>query len=287
MKIKFILLPIVAILYLSTSAQKYKYKPGDIIKTKTSIFVNDSKSDELYSVSTEKKEDESKLFKFDLNKIESNILLRIVKIDSINNKYSVQALNFKVYKKKKFINRNNKYHFVDRGLSDKTINADLYNNKTFEIDKNSLENSTDFPSAKKDPITIGILSLPFKYRPGANEVFSLEFNINTSIAVLIKSLYSFDIYVQGGVGIGSVGLNTTNSKGIEAGNEINASVLTGLMGAMIQYKKVQAGIYIGVDFLNNQNLYGWESNKHAWYSIGIGYELFSVSISDKKSKNKN
>lgn len=271
---------------LILNAQKLKYQIGDVIKTIVPIVIEEKSFEHPFSLTESVKNDSVISIQYNLNIIESNILLVVVDKDSENNKYTVNALDFKVYSKEKIKKREEKNNFNSRLLIDKSIRSDLYNDKIFIINKKKLENSTKIHDSK-DPINIGILSLPFKFRPNANEIFSLEFNINTSISFHLIPIRAIDFWVQIGAGIGSVGLNTTNSSGIEPGNEINTTVLTGLTGLMIQYNKIQAGIYMGIDYVNNQDKYGWESHKKTWFSLGIGYELFSVPISEMKRKNQN
>lgn len=57
---------------------------------------------------------------------------------------------------------------------------------------------------------------------------------------------------------------------------------------MLQYKKVQTGIYLGTDFINNQTHYQWQYQGKSWFALGIGYQLFGVGIGtdEKASKNK-
>ena len=67
---------------------------------------------------------------------------------------------------------------------------------------------------------------------------------------------------------------------------INAATLTMFGGMMLQYKKVQAGIYFGVDHINNQNHYQWKNNGNLWIGFGVGYQLFNVNLEDSKKENK-
>lgn len=55
---------------------------------------------------------------------------------------------------------------------------------------------------------------------------------------------------------------------------------------MIQYKKVQTGIYVGTDFINNQTHYQWKYHGKAWFAFGVGYQLFNVGSGDERQIQK-
>ncbi|TRZ42557.1 hypothetical protein [Robertkochia solimangrovi] len=152
-----------------------------------------------------------------------------------------------------------------------------YEGKIFTISKDDFYASAESIS-KPETLSIGILSLPFKFRPNKETVYETEFNLNTAININVISLNDETTFnIQLGAGIGSVGLDTINSTGIENDETQNVSALTFLYGIMFQYKKVQFGIYSGWDHINNQSKYSWESNANPWLSFGIGYSIFKIS----------
>ncbi len=53
---------------------------------------------------------------------------------------------------------------------------------------------------------------------------------------------------------------------------------------MLEYHRVNAGIYVGVDHINNQREYRWESNGNIWFGMGIGYDILKVSLETKKNQ---
>ena len=99
----------------------------------------------------------------------------------------------------------------------------------------------------------------------------------------MSSFFGTDFYLQVGAGIGSVGLNSSNATGINDKPQ-DVAIITGLTGLMLQYKKVQAGLYLGVDHINNQADYQWKSNGNIWFGFGVGYELFKVNLTEKNKK---
>ena len=60
-----------------------------------------------------------------------------------------------------------------------------------------------------------------------------------------------------------------------------------LVGLMIQYKKVQAGIYFGTDFINNQTFYQWNYQGKPWFAFGVGYQLFNVGLGQDDKNKEN
>lgn len=128
------------------------------------------------------------------------------------------------------------------------------------------------------------MTLPFKARPQNDFTFDSEFNFNSTLNWSFWYPNNLSVNLQIGAGLGTVGLNTSNSNGLEIDEAQDVSTITFLSGFMIQYKKVQAGIYIGVDNINNQNNYQWHSNGNMWFGFGKGYDLFSISLASESNK---
>ncbi|HRA73806.1 MAG TPA: hypothetical protein PLB11_13410 [Flavobacterium sp.] len=82
-------------------------------------------------------------------------------------------------------------------------------------------------------------------------------------------------------------LNDVNAKGITDKATIKANALSMLVGLMIQYKKVQAGIYFGTDFINNQTFYQWNYQGKPWFAFGVGYQLFNVGLGQDDKNKEN
>lgn len=165
-----------------------------------------------------------------------------------------------------------------------TYNSDLYNNLIYTI---SLDNFKAF-AIKSEPIerfSIGLLTLPFKARPQDDVSFDTEFNLSSTLNIRLFPLGGATFNFQIGAGIGSVGLNSSNAAGVNAGDEQDVATLTLLSGIMLQYRRVQVGIYGGVDQINNQSNFQWESNGNLWLGFGIGYNLFQIGVSKEKQNN--
>lgn len=161
----------------------------------------------------------------------------------------------------------------------KSQEAIFYNDIIYFVTKSDFEeNFKEFKA--EDKISIGLLTLPFKARPQDDFSFDTEFNLSTTLNYKIASIYNADFNVQIGAGIGSVNLNSSNSQ-IAADKAQDVAALNFFTGLMLQYKKVQAGLYVGIDQINNQAEYQWQHNGNLWFGFGIGFNVFKVSLGEK------
>jgi len=209
--------------------------------------------------------------------IEGSVKFRVISItDTV---VELRALNFDT------LTKNQAIVFKRQRKTDK---SKYYNDMIFPISKSDFElYSTRVESS--DRISFGLLTLPFKARPQNNFSFDTEFNLSTTLNWRLGRINNMSLNIQLGAGIGSVGLNASNASGIDSEeNEAqDVAILTFLGGAMIQYKNVQFGFYAGVDQINNQSKYRWESNGNIWFGVGIGYNIFNISVSKTTLENKN
>lgn len=172
-------------------------------------------------------------------------------------------------------------------FNETTIRAKQYNNKLYTVSQKNLEEAYEVYKPK-ERLSVGLLTLPFKARPQDKFSFDTEFNLNTTLNFYLFRVYNSSFNLQIGTGIGDMNLNPSNSE-IEEKKSQNVSTLSLFGGAMISYKKVQAGLYIGVDHINNQAQYQWKHNGNLWFGFGVGFNVFKISIGEKlenKSYNK-
>lgn len=253
-----------------------KYKVGDTISFKAPVKL-DQKINQSFTV------DNNDNYK--LNILEPNFKYIIESKNTKN--VTISPLNFKMFRIGRIERRKRRFQFHKTFEIDKTIRSKLYNNQLFEIDITAFEsiaikNNTQI----KDRFSIGIISLPFKFRPQDYTSFDTEFNLNSTLNYRITTFYTTEFYLQLGAGIGSVGLDSSNTNNVLTKPQ-DVAVLTGLSGLMLQYKKVQAGFYIGVDYINNQREYQWQSNGNIWLGFGVGYELFKIELGSNKNEKQN
>ncbi|SHH19189.1 hypothetical protein SAMN05444372_12118 [Flavobacterium micromati] len=221
----------------------YSQKEGDIIKLTTYCKV-------LKVKSIEEKSDSK------LNYIGPNISYIINEIGT--DTVALKALNF----------------------NKKPEQAKKYNNTIYYIDKKEFEKSYEVVE-RIDKMTVGIITLPFKARPQDGFSFDTEFNLNTTLNWDIIRVYNARFNIQVGTGIGSVNLDSSNSE-ISDNSAQNIAILSLFSGLMIEYKRVQAGLYFGVDHINNQKNYNWQHNGNVWFGFGIGFNVFGISLGDSQ-----
>ena len=160
----------------------------------------------------------------------------------------------------------------------------LYNDKTYLINKD------DFVAAyeKVTPfarVTLGVLSLPVKFRLQKNASFETSFNIGATVGIRLNksALKPYAIYGQFGFNLGSTELNSSNSSiglvegvstAVDSEKAIKALTSSLVFGVMAQYKKVQFGAYFGFDYISNNKEYSWNHQGKPWFSLGIGVDVF-------------
>ncbi len=168
------------------------------------------------------------------------------------------------------------------------FNSEYYNDKFYTISKNDF-NDKMVEVKSEDRMSVGLLTLPFKARPQDGVSFDTEYNLNGTFNIRLASVAQASLNLQVGAGIGSVGLNSSNvhPNGTATTEPQDVAVLTWLAGTMIQYKKVQVGLYAGVDYINNQEQYHWKNNGNLWIGFGIGFNVFQISVSPVKNQPEN
>jgi hypothetical protein len=143
----------------------------------------------------------------------------------------------------------------------------------------------------KGALGFGILNYPFKFRiqPHIND-FAGSFNVGAAVSYTYKhdSLKKWRYSHVVGIGISSITLDkaavNTDTGAISSTNSLTALTLS--YGFMVQYDKVQLGLFIGWDRISNLNnsTYGWKYQGNPWISLGIGYSIFSTNSSSTQGK---
>ncbi|WP_299522498.1 hypothetical protein [Winogradskyella sp.] len=255
---------LLTILFLNPILKAQNFKVGDLVKLSNTVPVINSSID-VYS-------DDANNVKV-LNFLESGVIFRVVDISDTEVKVIALPFEVKTGKQKK--------NFKEK-KPDEKIKSEYYNDKVYSI---SLKNFNAFAVSYviPDRISVGLLTLPFRARPQDDFSFHTEFNLSTAVNFKLGSFKGSTFNWQFGAGISSVGLNSENSLGIESGESQDVATLTLFTGPMLQYKKVQIGLYLGVDQINNQSNYQWKSNGNLWLGFGVGFDVFSVSVSTPKN----
>lgn len=128
-----------------------------------------------------------------------------------------------------------------------------------------------------------------KYRLQNGGDFGGSFNVGAAIAYTFRhdSLSPWSVSAVGGFGLSSITLDktavNTDTAGVSSVNGISA--LTFSFGGMLQYNKIQFGVFLGWDKISklNNTTYGWKYQGNTWLSIGLGYSIFSPTSSSSST----
>jgi hypothetical protein len=261
MRIKLITCLLLLSAYFNVYSQKFEV--GDIITLKASVPTTDKE------VTLEGLNESNKMNI--LEYLDPNVKFYIIVLDK--DKVKLRAVNFQPISTKKR-NKLTEAHI--------TIKSDYYNSKIYVVSRENF-NAFAIKYEPADRITVGILTLPFKARPQEEFAFDTEFNLSSTLNIRLGKVTGTSLHYQLGAGVGSVGLNTSNANGIKDSEAQDLAILTFFNGLMLEYKKIQIGIYAGVDQINNQKNYDWVSNGNLWLGFGIGYNLFELASSNPKN----
>ena len=265
---KNVLLFICAIfLALCNISKSYGQDVGDLVRLKIQIPVKEV-------ISIVKDGEVGKSF----NVIGGNT--KFVVLSKTETEVKLQAPNYKRISKKDSLN------YLKNEGEPRTDLSEFYNEKIYTVSKSDFDLSA-VSIADKSRVSVGLLTLPFKARPQDSFSFDTEFNLNTTLNITWLYSSNYSLNWQLGAGIGSVGLNTENSSGITEEQNQDVATLTFLTGLMVEHKGVQIGLYAGVDHINNQANYRWESNGNIWFAFGVGYNLFDIAKPSTANKHDN
>lgn len=136
----------------------------------------------------------------------------------------------------------------------------------------------------REIFSFGALSLPIKLRSSEGEInFETDFNVNFALATRLAESFinDWDLTWQIGFGFGSTNL-TSNNSSIDVGKDQSVQTLTGLTGLNLRFQSFQVGLYVGVDYINNQSEYNWKYNGNMFVSAGIGINIFGGESKNEK-----
>lgn len=182
-----------------------------------------------------------------------------------------------------------KYNYVDvnqkKGI---TISTDISNLKIFKI-KNADFESNAIPYFNKGAWdwSSGIVVLPLKTRKSPEFSYSKDFTLGLSGGAKVRISNSNPTYLNFlyNIGISSVGIDSLSSKG-NIKQPSDRAALTNAFGIVLENHSYQFGIFYGFDRLSSNDYKNtqWIYNRKPWFSIGIGYQIFSKDNKSKKTK---
>ena len=133
----------------------------------------------------------------------------------------------------------------------------------------------------KPSFAIGTAAVPFKLR-GNPFQFSTDVSLGSVAGVKIRmnpytdeNFYNFLV----GFGLSNVGLDSSSTSGMVNQSSIvqNTSSFTLSVGGVLEFSSVQVGVFVGWDYINNNDKIQWSYHGKPWVSLGLGYSLFTKS----------
>lgn len=142
-------------------------------------------------------------------------------------------------------------------------------------------------------LSIGVINFPFKARNlSSNGDFSGAFNFGTAVGYKFphRNWHDFHWSIVAGFSLSDVVLDNGSVKqnADKLATVNNFSALSLSIGPMLEFKKVQVGIFLGWDWIKkiNHQEFGWNYQGRPWLSIGIGYSVFS-NEKEKEMKDES
>lgn len=179
----------------------------------------------------------------------------------------------------------NKLSLAQRGARDYGDNQRYFKITDAELDAAATSNHTI-----RGSLALGVLYFPFKYRPQeGKQDFSGSFNFGAAIGYTFphKEWRKTSFSLLSCYGISNVNVDSASvSGGYDILNTVSDyTALSLAAGFMVQYEKVQAGAFVGVDRISNKNQknIGWIYQGKPWISVGFGYSIFSVEKAAAKT----
>lgn len=180
-------------------------------------------------------------------------------------------------------------------LTEEAINSRNYgiHQAYFRVGVSILDELAVKESTVGGSLAAGVINFPFKYRiQKGNADFSGAFNFGAGIGYTFPHLSwrSFSHSIISGYSISNIVLDSSNSNKNQdkLASTNNFAAFSFSLGYLVQYQKVQAGIFLGWDRLSkiNQNEFDWQYQGKPWISIGFGLAIFSGQ-KEKSDNNHN
>lgn len=210
-------------------------------------------------------------------------------------KYEENEAEYQIYNSKKiFLNEGNQACEACENndckcLPPKSTEVELF----FEVPDEWINQYAKESRYIRAGLSIGVLYFPFKFRPQQGvQDFEGAFNLGAALGYTLDhdedNPWTFSFL--GGFSLANLRVSERavkyNSNLLKNTNDFSAISFS--VGIILQYEKVQAGAFLGVDRLsyNNHKTFGWIYQGKPWVSIGFGYAVFTPQKS-KSSKNQN
>lgn len=170
-------------------------------------------------------------------------------------------------------------------LSDLAIRNYATGNKRYFLIRKTLLDSVASKIVKRWSPVYGSAVLPFKLRTQTGE-FKKDITISGLGGLKVSSTRGhLSFAAVTGIGITSVSVDSLSTFGVVKKSEDRAAI-TIPIGIVVEWRKLQLGIYSGADWLSKSNLDNWRYQGKNWWAIGIGFSIFSEE-KPAKEESKN
>lgn len=214
-------------------------------------------------------------------------------IDTVNKDTALlRILNYKDSARFKEFNANISTNVSDLKRQEQLNQFHGSKQKYFSVPVTKINDYATPYTRNRTSMSVGVLYFPFKYRPQKESAdFSGSFNFGAALGITLGN-YSYNkwsISFLTGYSISNIKLDSAsvgrNSDMLTVTNDLSAFSFS--FGPMVQYDRVQAGVFVGMDRISRLNhlTYGWVYQGKPWVSVGFGYSIFTIQ-NEKSSTDK-
>lgn len=164
----------------------------------------------------------------------------------------------------------------------------------FKVGFSELEANAQVFAKVTGSLEAGVLNYPFKFRPQSGKSdFTGAFNFGAAVGYQFPSRTDRNTRwsVLSAYGISNVVLDSLSVRqnSAQLANVNNFTAFTFSLGAMVEYEKVQVGVFVGWDNLSrtNHTNYEWIYQGKPWLSFGFGYSIFSTDKTSDSGDGTN
>ena len=172
------------------------------------------------------------------------------------------------------LNKNKSYRGKSISMEDYTTYS------YYSITKAQLDFKSTTVKKSDIDLVVGTVITPIKLRYNPFD-FSKDIAIGTTFGVKYTLNQDKQAAIDGliGVGISSVSLDSFTTHGMTLKN-VDLMAFTSSVGVVLELGNAQVGLFVGFDFISNENhiRYNWIYQAKPWVSFGIGFSMFSFNL---------
>lgn len=170
----------------------------------------------------------------------------------------------------------------------------------FKLPRSLFQTACDERLAKCG-FTFGALVMPIKMRFGSNKTmtttpsgggtpitthnknFTFSGEISAGLVVGVKHDFNnrSSLSLLTGISLTSIPIDDESTGGFVA-SPTNVSAISWPIGALLQFDRVQFGLFVGLDYLSGEVAHHWKYKDNLWLGIGIGFSIFTVRSSNSQ-----